>query len=546
MPWQTITVPSVGGGINVSANPLAIDQSQWSWGDGYIARNGVAEPLAAFSLITLGSGYLPAGTHTVIGLVPNPFDYTTPVIVVSVVTASGFPHLWLVATSGTVTHVTWDAVGTQPVGSTLLGVNYGFLNKTLVISLGVGSGTYSLIKYLGGGVNFSAINTPATALSATFLASFKSSLVAASVQRANAAPDSGTERQFAWADINTTDTWDPAISNAADFGFLDDVGTGITGMADLGQNTLGLFTGEGIHSLTPTGGIPLYTRSALSTLSVPATKYGGLGGVLFPALYGRMPTGTVVKAADNLYLLSGGGAQPIGANIFRYLVAEEIRVGAGLKVPSPYFWHKRLGLFVVTRPGASGNDPNRLFYYDPVTGAWSHRGILGPELSSNATTMPFRNCYANCISIVGTGLGYHFFVDPAGDVYFDNPGAIPFGGEYFDTKDFTFGDPPTSFHVNLVRVEWEMLENVITDGVQVFAAMRNSFSPAALGSLGLDMQDLNFVSLGTLNGGVSDLPCNLTGKVVRFRFMNVSGAWTRIRGFSFRCRVGGERPLNVS
>ena len=129
MAWRTISVPSVGGGINVAQNPLYIDPSQWSWGDGYIARNGVAEPLASFSLITLGSGYLPPGTHTVIGLVPNPFDYTTPVIVVSVVTASGFPHLWLVATSGTVTHVTWDAVGTQPIGSTSLGAARSRMSK---------------------------------------------------------------------------------------------------------------------------------------------------------------------------------------------------------------------------------------------------------------------------------------------------------------------------------------------------------------------------------------------------------------------------------
>jgi hypothetical protein len=543
--WRTISVPSVGGGINVAQNPLYIDPSQWSWGDGYIARNGVAEPLASFSLITLGSGYLPPGTHTVIGLVPNPFDYTTPVIVVSVVTASGFPHLWLVATSGTVTHVTWDAVGTQPIGSTSLGVTYGFLNKTLVMALGVGTGTYSLIKFTGG-VTFSAINTPATALSATFVTSFKSTLVAASVQRANAAPDTGTARQFAWADINTTDTWDPAISNAADSGFLDDVGTGITGLSDIGQNTLALFTADGVHALTPTGGIPLFTRSALSTLGVPGTKYQGAGTIPAPALYGKMPTGTVVRAADNLYLLSGGGAQPIGANIFRYLVAEEIRVGTGLNVPGPYLWHKRLGLFIVTRPGASGNDPNRLFYYDPVTGAWSHRGVLGPELSSNATTMPFRNCYAIATTLVASGQGYHFFVNPAGDVYFDNPGATPFGGEYFDTKDFTIGDPPQSFHVNLVRVEWELMENVFSDQVQVFAAMRNSFGPVAIGSLGLDMQGLTFVSLGTVAGNVSDLPCNLSGKVVRFRFLNTSGSWTRIRGFSFRVTTGGDRPINTS
>jgi len=539
MPWETTPVYGVGGGINVSSHPVAIETSQWSWGDGFIARNGVAEILPQWTQINSGA-WMPAN-NVPIGIFQNPFDATNPALLLSTNLTTHVITLVKMTPAGVATSIPWDSSGATPLASATGICMTAFLNNFLVIATGaVAGGTFSLIRT--DGTNFHGINTVATGLSADYLVSFKSALVAGSVNRGGASLTQATQRQFAWSDINTTDTWDAAISNAADSGFLDDLGSGITGMGFISQDTLGLFTAGGIHALQSTGGIPLFTRFAISALSIPPSQTAASGLVGSPAFFGAMPNGSVVKASDNVYLLQGGGAQQIGQNIIRYVVSDE-QVNGVANWCGPYLWHKRLGLLLCTRGGSSATGQNKFLYYDPVTGAWSHRGTPGTELGGNANKTPCRQAYIVDTVTVSSGIGLHWWVDQASAaVYRETIGATPAGGEYFDTKDFTFGDPPTFGTINLIRVEWECLTNHLNDQIAVYAAVRDNFAPFILGSGGLDMQNLTFVFVGFLSQGGSELPCHLVGKVVRFRFQQSSGL-VRVRGFSFRWRTAGDRPV---
>jgi hypothetical protein len=530
MAWQTKVVQTFGGGINVSAHPAYIQDDQWSWGNGFLARNGCAEILPGFVQVVNGA-WLPVN-HQPVGICQNPFDQNSAAILGSVLSTGTTVNLWKVNVGGTVTNIPWDAVGTAAAGTTFSIMPAAFLNTSLVLSFGLTTAVshYSIIRYAGG-ANFSVINTPATGLSCQFLTSFKSTLVAGAVSRGGGSGVLQSDmRNFAWSSINTTDTWDPAISNSSDNGFLDDIGSGITGMGIVGQNTLGLFTQDGIHVLSPTGGIPLFSREAMSTLSVPALlpTFGTTVGS--PGLFGTLPTGSVVKGADNLYLLSGG-AQPIGQNIIRYLTASEQLNGitSGLWV-GPYVWHKRLGLLIVTKQGTL-TDNIEVWYFDPIVQSWSRRVL---------PAIPFRQSY-----IVDSGtvvaIGRHWFVDPNGNVYTENISGAPTGGEFVDTKDFCF---PTQVYLNRVRVQWECLTNATTDALQVSIAARQSFTPSVLGTAGMDIQTLSFTNLGTLTAGVSDLGINQSCKVFRLRFTQSSGR-VRIRGFEFQYETGGDRPITA-
>jgi hypothetical protein len=528
--FETVPVPSFGGGLNLTGHPAVIDPSEWTWCDGFLAKYGCAETLPTYVQVR-DNAYLAGGVAH--GLLQNPFRLDQAALVVA---PGSPPKLFKVSETGATTEVPWDGVGASPMSGPASLCMAGFLNGFLVISAGISSTNSSLFKW-NGGATFAAIN-PSAPVRGLFLASFGGHLVTAYTATSQAGA-----RTVRWSDANAESVWDPAVSNSADDVLLDDVESGIVGMAPLGGDALGIFTGTAVYVLTPTGGIPSFTRQIFSLQGHTDIGVSDLG-VLNPvqAQYiGVTPYGLVYCGHDDFYLVGSGG---VGSRIFRYYLKRP--GGTEDPPPAPFVWHRERGVLIVPKTKVvQGLDTLEFLYFDPTTHAWSR----GRAVKNDGSPLWIRAHALITSRLVGNNVPNrrHWLIsadisDP-GAIYREDP-STAIAGAFVDTKDFAFEDPLDDDYLDRIKLDWEPLTNAATDAIEVLAYTRNDLTQI-IGSPGFE-QDFTslFVSQGTLTGAQSELPLRLRGRYTRLRFKQVSGR-VRIRGFSLRRERAGDRRAST-
>lgn len=519
--YDPISVPSCGGGLNFTKNPTDLDAGEWSWSEGFVAKDGYAEVLPGYES---SSNVAISNDPFVTGIFQNPFGWTSPqdpVLVAAVDTdVNQYARLFLHTPGvGLGTEVPWDSVGTQPSGDPLNVVTVpAFLNGYLCMNFGIGPGAVSMIRW-DGGASFGGISQ---APQAYYLANAAGHLVAA----VTAFTQAGV-RSVAWSRSNDESTWTPATSNDADDAVLDDVLSAINGLSPLGDN-LGIFTRGGIFQMMSTGSIPAFTRHFAQGRGA-WDAFPDLSSAWFPRgpHLGRTPHGTIFRGADNFYVAENG--QPIASKVFDYWrYRYEANAFPGFStMPAPQLqWHESRGvLYVPVAPDPSSNDVEALLY-DPATGAWSRRALpSGAELWRHA-------CVWSENASTGVVGHRHIFSSQLGIMYIERADGAAAGGEFFDSKDFRLPDPFQRAEAVRIKVDWEPLTNATTDALEILTYWRDDFAPTGvLGSAGKHLDFTSqMVSQGTLSNGQSELDLRGNGKLLRIRFRRSSGR-LRVRGF---------------
>jgi len=547
-------VPKFGGGLNFTEHPANLRDDEWSWADGFIARDGYAEiPPAIYEVVPLNAwpaGYRPCG------LASNPFDPLFPVLVGLLETTTGAIKLFKVNVTGTsVIEIPWDGVGTAGVGSKSTWLSSAFVGGTLVLCFGLvtGSGKFSLVR-LTSDAGFTVLNTQfpriTGSLSAQFIAPFKAHVVAALCNRGTGTV-AAIRRQLAWSAVNDPTVWDAHVSNDADDVLLDDVEYGITGLGPLSTELLGVMTQTGAHGLAATGAIPAFTRQQIDSPGMPPQTIGNDTGplpeILWPQGLASTPHGLAYRGPDSVYL----GPAPIADKIFRYLVAGELN-SVGM---TPYVWHPLLGAVLVPRRSFGGAD-REVFYYHVRTQAWARRTLRVGDLTTTPTFPVARLHFAwnqesgfaqhqGRLWILTTGGA---LLNEANDLEQAKAQAVDTGA-FVDTKDFHFDDPNEHDMVRRIKVDWEPF--TADAQLQVMVSVRNDLSrdrdgTTLFGTIAGDTLP-PFVLAGILQDGASEVSCKFVGKYARIRFQQASpaGGRFRIRGFTILRVRAGQRKTSA-
>lgn len=523
MAWDWKIVPSVAGGLNLAGHPAAIDDSQWTYCDGFIVQQGWAMQMPRYHTTTpsWGIGYGP------MGVVPNPFDPAKSMLAVSsngAGTAAGIKLYKVDPASGALsTQITWSGAdssgGAQDVdtgfatpGGSL--VTSAFLNGYLVLCMGSPSaGTYSLLRWSGTGSYTSIKDAGIVGLRGELVTAFGSHLVLVGTARTAAGG-----RTLRISEVNSTDTWLPAISNSADSVVIDEATSGINGALRVANNALMLTTRSGAYQLSPTGGIPPFALNFAGGPGMMDPDFAGVGlGYAAYWQYGcETPYGPLYLGPDNVYL----GETPVGTAVYSLLSA---RMGVG----RPWAWHPGYGAALV--PITQATTPGVLAY-SPTTQSWSY--IDGVDATGGQAVSVTKD---------GSGKSYWAHLTVTQDGYFQYQNA-PSGLSYhvdakIDTKDFSFGAPPMDAYVAEIRVEWESFAG----RVNVYSWARNelNYGPSYATTDGLATPTWTYE--GLLLDGSPSLPVRLRGKYFRFRFQDDTGNGVRIRGLAIRYQPATDR-----
>lgn len=526
--FDTFHVPSFGGGLNFAANPLTLRDDEWTWARGWLAKDGYAEVLPTYEQVkTAGWSGI---TLNPIGLFQNIFSYSDAILVVGTRSSDSTLKLYKITPAGSVTAITWDAVGTAPSGDPTCVAHAPFLDGYMVFNGGVGSTAVGVMRW-NGGATFSGIST---APQAYYLTSFSGRLVAGW----NALTQAGV-RTVSISDANSTTVWTPAISNSADSFVLDDAESGVNGFGSA-ATALAVFTRGKIYGLAATGGIPPLTRQVLLQrgsldYSIPTADWSLPGN---GALIGETPYGLMYRGTDDFYFL--GGDSGVGRKIYQYYRTQELTSTAG---QMPFLlWHATRGAVIVSVPlvFSEATLVPEILLFDPATGAWSRRDLpIGVE--------PVRHGMVWDTTASGNiARQRHCFINADESIYIESSTNTPVGTEWVWTKFFGFGSPIATSLVDRIKIDWEPLVNLSTDTLTIWGEPRNDLSrtltgTSILGNPGLDTAYVGgLVLLGTLSAARSELSCRQIAKYHRFVFQATSGR-PRIRGFSLHYQVQDDR-----
>lgn len=499
--WHS--VPSFGGGLNFDAHPGALQDDQWSWCDGWVARDGYAEVRPRYFKQNAANTWLNPATFTPLGIMLDNLagaGVSGNLLAVSFENASQDAYISRVTPAGAVAAIA--PVGVRP-SATALYDSHGTINGQQVIALGPSAVSPSTVA-LYNGVTFARIN-PAGGLHGLV-----SCIAAGHVILGNEDDASGSfalPRTLAWSDASDPTTWVPATANSADDVILDSEGIilGVVPVPDgfVVLTTLALFRG------TSTGSIPAFTIQ----------RFQERGGRNFAQII-HTPDGVFHDGMDDIYPLGGEG---ISRRVYRYWASQ---------APIPRLrWHRTLGCLLLSTA-------NEVLFVDPSTGAWSRQSYPVAAVTHEASVDLAANPEGDLI-------GLHSFMAANGDIYREDAivGTAAVGA-FVDTKDFGGADGPR--YVDQIRVDWEPLTDRNNDSIEVLAYTRNDLSRddttgGILGASGAQMDlTTKFVSQGFLTGGAANLTLRKKGRWTRFRFKQTSGR-ARIRGFHLRTAVGGDR-----
>lgn len=536
--WESFG--AFGGGLDFTKHPAALRADQWSWSDGWIARDGCAETATDLTLHATIPGL--ASTEQIIGLVQRVWGQDGAVV--GVVNSAGTmaSRLFTVTGAGTVTEIT-AAGGFNPLlGNQSAVFQSAFLGGQQVFNFGWFTSPLatSLCGWTGG-ATYTPIQNVSTGLQWHHLAGFQAHLIGAAGSWAGIVGVTETgQRLVGWGPANLA-TFDlPAVANDADFVVMDDVASGVVALVPVGANLCAIFSRGAIHALVPTGGIPAFQRQLIAegigmlhlrTSDVTSTSFRS------QAFWGRTPTGVAFASFDNLHLLGPGGLQPIGTPIFDYWSRGLYPTATPtLAYHQTMSWHEALGVLYCPKPHDSAGALARdVFLFDPAESAWSHIQWSAPSVPTGGHYL--RSAFIHSYTAAGA-MQRQLWVATRTGIYREGGNAIANG--VVDTKDFAFGSPARRARVNALKVDWEPLSNAVTDAISVWAAERDDLSRNQLGTVGRDTI-VTWRQIGTLTGGASELPCRLAGKFLRLRFRQESGL-ARIRGFHINRDIASDKP----
>jgi hypothetical protein len=543
--WTVIG--TFGGGLDFSKNPAALDDSQWSWCQNMrVDGNAACTHPRYYQMIPPVASYPAAlAGQTIIGLLPNPFSGGAGhLILVTRATAGSSPYtvkFWtcsLTITGATlITEIPWDGVG-APVtwyDTVQSKPQIAFLDGYMVVTVGGGVAGYSMMRWNGGASAYATILV-ATTFRCAHLESFAGHLIAA-----NVGVSEGLQRTIRMSDANSTTVWTPDISNSADEGVLDDSFSGITGLALLSANALGVFTRPAAYALAPTGNIPPFTRVWVGGRGV-IDRGGPLTWATVTPWLGNTPYGPAVVSYDNVYLPLD---QPIGTPVYRALQGGEFETGNDGKCPR-LMWHPGWAHLYVPML-VYGSAGQRFFSYNPGAQAWAQHNVPGIGGALDHVVV--------LDSTIGepTGGFYrykHLILTTDGAVYLEREAFDPADTvtSFVDSKDYAL---PIGRYVDRVRVEWEALSTTPVPQLTVQVCSREQLDPRAEDSLVVPSRTFAFDLTRvfnempadhrfTLAAGEAEGPVHARGKWIRFRF-SAQGAAFRIRSWGFRTVQASDR-----
>lgn len=537
-PFRPTTVSSFGGGLHFTDHPAAMQDHQWSWCENMVARDGCAEMWPSYGLLATLAVPFP------LGAVQNPF--TQDGALVATWAAGDNVRLWTVTGGGVITEITPTALALKGRQNAVL--TAAFLNGYLVVSVGMpNGGGHSLARWTGGAtyerIDAAVLGGPTT-VEWDWICNFSGRIVGGSGEVDGvAAINESNRRTVGWCDADNEAIWSPAVSNSADQVFVDDVMGRIAGVAPLGDQACVILHGEGADVLTPTGGIPAFTRQALvrGVQALLLTPPGG-NTPFYNSYFGTLPTGVLFIADDGVYVITSSGLKPIGTLVNRYVMKEivptiDTTTVTGLQRQG-VVWHPCVKTVLFPRPGLGlAGASNEYMVWHLGSGAWSR---IKP-LSGTTIGIATRHAFIRSYGPGGTAplKRRHWILDNSGKIF--EEGSVAANGAYVVTKPFTSGAEPVDVQYRTLKVAWETLENPATAAIDVLVATQKDLNiPTILGSEGLEQQAQTFVPLGTLTAGNSELPMRIRGKYTWLKFkQNTGGA--RIRGFTFESRIGSGR-----
>lgn len=507
----THVVPTFGGGINVSANPVHIADDEWSWCDGWWPNRGTAEMMRGYTKVTdtwLGANY------DAVGLVADTFTWNR-LLLVSVAGADPTDVVvkYAALMGGGVATVTLSGTSAHCTSSD--GVSgMGVVNGLGYIALGrTASGGYGVLQFNNASTQWSRVDD--SGLSGRYLTT-----AAGHVLLAYTASTEAGKRTVRVSAVNDGTDWTATVANDADSISLDSPSI-LTGIAPIQAGAV-VSSIDDLFLLRSTGSIPPFI----------VERVQGRGSLTAPV---TTPVGTFVNSHDGVYAVGGARVSD--------------RLGTLIRHGYEMAWHPEYSAIVFA--AATSATTEEVLYLDPATGrAWRIVLPTGVQYLNRQTGV---HCVARHLldSAAGSeqGIYLHALLDGQSGVVGDDIYAesatltAAKSGATVDTKDFAFGSPPQLVRHDRIKVDWECLANATTDAIKVYAAARDHLAQSLLGSNAMEMNNLTWTLLGTLTGGTSEMHIDVMGKYVRYRFEQSSGK-ARIRGFSIRWAPAGERQIN--
>lgn len=539
--YQTYVVPALGGGLNFRGHPSALRDDEWTDADGWIARLGYAETLPRFVQAVSAAQFTgTTATDRPIGIVQWPFTDDPGAFVAFVNEVTLLAKLYTARDNGTVTQLTKLSVE-DVSGNPDAVLQLAYLNSEFMVTLGNMGGTGFAIAKLASLPGYSAL-VPLGGLATLrpyFLSSFAGHLIASFIDQ-----DQPGWRTVRVSDQGLEDIWVPAIGNSADTFQIDHGLSGITAQVPITPNQLALFTREAVYVMSPTGSFPPFTLELAARPGCmdqrPAYTFPP-GTMRHGQLCGIGAAGVIYRGHNNVYLLGRG---PVGTKLADYIRANDLAAGPLTvgRAATPFSWDELRQVYWIGTAPRAGASTNELLAYDPATDAWSRRTLPATfdfirqgYLWDNATAASNNRRYGRLWLLARSREAYVEDVVSVGRVHV---------GNYLQSKDFSFGDPPRRVQIDRVKVDWEGLESA-NDTLDVKVWARDDWPNKGTigGASGLPPAG-PFATVGTLGGaanvGQSEVATRLFGKFIRFRFESPN-ALARVRGFSFRWRFVGNR-----
>lgn len=496
--FEWFPVPTLGGGLNLSAHPAFIRDDQWSWVDGWWPREGTAEVMPGWYTVPLNSAYVPA-SNVVQGIYPDTFN--GGVIIVTVHTSTEVVRLFQIPLSGVVVEKTVS--GTAPTGAaaqTSFGEGIAsVINGKQLLAFGTSSATnYGAATY--DGTNFARI-APTAVFQPGFIATSSGFALAARMDADQ--PDAVGVRI---SDAYDGTTWDPGISTRADSFSLDSPGE-VRAFRAMQGGVL-CITNYRTFRLTPSGGDPPFLVELLHDVGISNARLND-----------------VVASPQGLFYALDTDIYQNGAPLARLVTSKLMDPGTVVgNSGGPMQWHPVFNMLMVGAADAR-------YLYDPIAQSWTRQG------------WPTDQFFRSAISLRSVNLPGHWIRDVLGNVYVD---GLPSVGDaqsqaLLCTKWFAFESPSVSDYVDRIKVDWEPLTNATTDAVEVLGYFPNDLSAGLLGANTMELERTGqLASLGTLTAGASELSINKKGKYSLIAFRQSSGT-VRVRGFHLRRQRGGDR-----
>lgn len=498
--FEWLHVPTLGGGLNLSAHPAFIRDDQWSWVDGWWPRDGVAEVMPGWITVPLNSAYVPTN-NVVQGIYPDVFN--GGVLIVTVHTGTEVVRLFNIPLSGVVAEKAVS--GTAPTGRAAQaaygeGVATVLVGKQLLAFGQSSASNYGAAYY--DGTNFFRI-APSAVFQPDFFAAVGGYALAGRFDQD--LPDSVGVRV---SDANDPTVWDPDISNNADEFTLESAGD-LRAFREMPNGVL-CITSRRAFRLSPTGASPPIHVELLHDVGISNARLNDIVA---------SPQGLFYVLDSDVYL---NGA-PLPHLVTSKLMRPGVVTGSS---GGPLQWHPILNALIV------GADDGR-YLYDPAAQAWTRQA------------WPTDTIFRGAISFRSANLPGHWIRDLVGNIYVDGlPGvSTAQSSAVLCTKWFSFDGPSSQDYIDRVTIDWEPLTNATTDAVEVLGYFPNDLSNGVLGASTMELlRTGQLTSLGTLTGGQSELPINRKGKYSLFALRQSSGS-VRVRGIHIRHERANDRKV---